>query len=62
MIDTSDLIVLVLVAVATLAYFTKGKLWAVEAKTFGGYTNTKMNGTAGPAKTRNIVEKMEQTV
>ena len=64
MIDTSDLIVLVLVSVATFAYFSKGKLWAVEAKSFGGYANTKESGLArgGSVKTRNIIEKAEQMV
>jgi NADPH-ferrihemoprotein reductase len=66
MLDTTDLIILILVCLGTLAYFTKGKLWAKQGPSEYGYGNaaTKKggtaNGTAKPKKTRNIVERMEQ--
>jgi|SRR5579859_816679 len=63
MLDTTDLIILILVALGTLAYFTKGKFWAKP--TTGGYgfdaaKKGTANGVAKPKKTRNIVERMEQ--
>ena len=65
MLDTTDLIILILVALGTLAYFTKGKLWAKPAQVGYGYgygTTSKgmANGVAKPKKTRNIVERMGQ--
>jgi len=63
MLDTTDLIILVLVLLGTLAYFTKGKLWAKPAQVGYGYgTQHKAtaNGSTKPKKTRNIVERMEQ--
>ena len=63
MIDTTDLIILILVSLGTLAYFTKGKLWAKPAQVgygYGGSGKGTVNGVAKPKKTRNIVERMEQ--
>jgi NADPH-ferrihemoprotein reductase len=64
MLDTTDLIILILVTLGTLAYFTKGKLWAKPAQLGYGYgagaKTATANGTAKPKKTRNIVERMEQ--
>lgn len=64
MLDTTDLVILVLVTLATLAYFTKGKLWAKPAAVgygYGGSGKATANGVGGkPKKTRNIVERMEQ--
>ena len=65
-IDTSDLIIFILVALGTIAYFTKGKLWAKEPKGFGGYgsgggAGAKGAGATKAGKTRNIVEKLEQS-
>lgn len=64
MLDTTDLIILILVTLGTLAYFTKGKLWAKPAQLGYGYgagaKTATANGIAKPKKTRNIVERMEQ--
>jgi len=63
MLDTTDLIILILVTLGTLAYFTKGKLWAKPAPLGYGYgpgAKATANGVAKPKKTRNIVERMEQ--
>ncbi|BFZ58484.1 hypothetical protein PYCC9005_005547 [Savitreella phatthalungensis] len=62
-IETSDFVILFLVAVATIAYFTKGKLWAKPktldlSKTSAG--RALANGHApGSGKSRSIVEKMK---
>ena len=63
MLDTTDLIILILVTLGTIAYFTKGKLWAKPTQPGYGYgkdNKATANGTAKPKKTRNIVERMEQ--
>jgi len=65
MLDTTDLIILILVTLGTLAYFTKGKLWAKQGPSEYGYgaaaaKKGTANGTTKPKKTRNIVERMEQ--
>jgi len=61
MLDTTDLIILIFVALGTLAYFTKGKLWAKPAQiSYGANAKGMANGVAKPKKTRNIVERMEQ--
>ncbi|KAJ4300316.1 hypothetical protein N0V88_002989 [Collariella sp. IMI 366227] len=58
-LDTLDIIVLVAALLGTVAYLTKGKYWAVAkdpyASSFSG-----LNG-AKAGKTRNIVEKMEES-
>lgn len=58
-IDTLDLIVLIVLLVGTVAYFTKGTYWAVKkdpyANTYGAANGTK------PGKTRNILQKLEET-
>ena len=63
MLDTTDLVILILVTLATLAYLTKGKLWAKPAAVgygYGGSGKATANGVGKPKKTRNIVERMEQ--
>ncbi|KAL1987474.1 hypothetical protein VTN96DRAFT_3856 [Rasamsonia emersonii] len=58
-IDTLDLIVLIVLLVGTVAYFTKGTYWAVKkdpyANTYGAANGAK------PGKTRNILQKLEET-
>ncbi|KAL8382771.1 hypothetical protein RB595_006516 [Gaeumannomyces hyphopodioides] len=58
-LDTLDIIVLGVILCGTIAYFTKGKYWAVAkdpyANSFAGANGAK----AG--KTRNILEKMEES-
>lgn len=63
MLDTTDLVILVLITLGTFAYFTKGKLWAKPAHVgygYGGAGRTTANGVAKPKKTRNIVKRMDQ--
>ena len=58
-LDTLDIIVLSLIFVGTIAYFTKGKYWGV---TKDPYANSFANANGLKAgKTRNIVEKMEES-
>ncbi|KAG5361248.1 NADPH--cytochrome P450 reductase [Yarrowia sp. C11] len=71
LLDSLDFIVLVLVGVATLAFFTKGKLWAKEPETdpyagglgSQGFGSTTSFGSFGgnSNKTRDITKKLEQT-
>lgn len=58
-LDTLDLVVLSIILVGTVAYFTKGKFWGV---TKDPYASSFANGNALKAgKTRNIIEKLEET-
>jgi NADPH-ferrihemoprotein reductase len=59
-LDTLDLVVLVALLVGSLAYFTKGTYWAVPKDPYAS-SATAMNGAAKSGKTRNIVEKMDET-
>ncbi|CAK3932570.1 NADPH--cytochrome P450 reductase [Lecanosticta acicola] len=57
-LDTLDIIVLAVLLLGTLAYFTKGTYWAVQKDP---YASSMANGSAGKAgKSRNILEKMEE--
>jgi len=58
-LDTLDLIVLAALLLGTVAYLTKGKYWGV-AKDPYATSYSAANGNK-PAKTRNIVEKMEES-
>ncbi|ROW05081.1 hypothetical protein VSDG_00370 [Cytospora chrysosperma] len=58
-LDTLDIIVLAAVLLGTVAYFTKGTYWGV---TKDPYASSFTNGNAAKAgKTRNILEKMEES-
>ncbi|KAJ0113903.1 hypothetical protein N8I77_001189 [Diaporthe amygdali] len=58
-LDTLDIVVLAAILLGTIAYFTKGKYWGV---TKDPYANSFANGNAAKAgKTRNILEKMEES-
>ncbi|KAJ5371428.1 NADPH--cytochrome reductase [Penicillium cataractarum] len=59
-LDTLDLVVLVALLVGSVAYFTKGTYWAVPKDPYASSTAT-LNGAAKSGKTRDIVEKMEET-
>ncbi|KAH9881851.1 hypothetical protein J1614_001022 [Plenodomus biglobosus] len=59
-LDTLDIIVLAALLVGTLAYFTKGTYWGVSADPYGSSLATA-NGGAKAGKSRNIIEKMEET-
>lgn len=58
-LDTLDIIVLAAILLGTVAYFTKGKYWGI---TKDPYANSLANGNAAKTgKTRNIVEKLEES-
>jgi len=58
-LDTLDIIVLAVLALGTVAYFTKGTYWGVVKDPYAtSYANANGN-KAG--KTRNIVEKMQES-
>jgi NADPH-ferrihemoprotein reductase len=59
-LDTLDIVVLILLAVGTVAYFTKGKYWAVPNDPYGN-SLAQANGFKHAGKSRNILEKMEET-
>ncbi|KAI9795648.1 MAG: hypothetical protein M1833_006888 [Piccolia ochrophora] len=58
-LDTLDIIVLVLMLVGTLAYFTKGTYWSVPKDPYADAYGAANGLKAG--KTRNVMEKMEET-
>ncbi|KAJ5982971.1 hypothetical protein N7481_005070 [Penicillium waksmanii] len=58
-LDTLDLVVLVALLVGSIAYFTKGTYWAVPKDPYASSAN--LNGAAKSGKTRDIVEKMDET-
>ncbi|OBT43501.1 NADPH-ferrihemoprotein reductase [Pseudogymnoascus sp. WSF 3629] len=59
-LDTLDLVVLLSLLAATIAYFTKGTYWAVAKDP---YDNMLANATGGAkfGKTRDIVKKMDES-
>ena len=58
-LDTLDLIVLAVLLIGTVAYFTKGTYWAVPKDPYAGSYALANGHKAG--KTRNIIEKLEET-
>ncbi|KAF2031534.1 hypothetical protein EK21DRAFT_63189 [Setomelanomma holmii] len=59
-LDTLDIIVLAALLIGTVAYFTKGTYWAVYGDPYGS-SLAGANGAAKAGKSRNIIEKMEET-
>ncbi|KAF2703605.1 NADPH-cytochrome P450 reductase [Pleomassaria siparia CBS 279.74] len=59
-LDTLDIIVLAALLLGTVAYFTKGTYWAVYGDPYGNSLQTS-NGAAKAGKSRNIIEKMEES-
>ncbi|KAF4303301.1 Flavodoxin [Botryosphaeria dothidea] len=58
-LDTLDIVVLAVILVGTVAYFTKGTYWA---KPTDPYANSLAHANGAKAgKSRNIIEKMEET-
>jgi NADPH-ferrihemoprotein reductase len=57
--DTLDIVVLSVIFLATVAWFTKGKYWGITKDPYAT-SYAAANGNK-PAKTRNIVEKMEES-
>ncbi|CAG7922353.1 unnamed protein product [Penicillium olsonii] len=58
-LDTLDLVVLVALLVGSVAYFTKGSYWAVPKDPYA--SSAVANNAAKSGKTRDIVEKMDET-
>ncbi|KAJ5924570.1 hypothetical protein N7466_008757 [Penicillium verhagenii] len=59
-LDTLDLAVLVVLLVGSVAYFTKGTYWAVPKDPYAS-SGAALNGGAKSGKTRDIIEKMDET-
>lgn len=57
-VDTLDLVVLVVLLLGSVAYFTKGTYWAVPKDP---YATSALNGSALKKGTRNIIEKMDES-
>lgn len=57
-VDVLDIIVLGLLLLGSIAYFTKGTYWAVAKDP---YATSALNGSALKKGTRNIVEKMKES-
>ncbi|GAM85089.1 hypothetical protein ANO11243_030920 [Dothideomycetidae sp. 11243] len=57
-LDTLDIVVLVALLLGTVAYFTKGTYWAVPKDPYAG---SLTNGHVKAGKSRNILEKMEES-
>ncbi|KAG5984794.1 hypothetical protein E4U55_003159 [Claviceps digitariae] len=58
-LDTLDIVVLGVILLGTLAYFTKGTLWAVTKDPYATTFATVNGAKAG--RSRNIIEKMEES-
>ncbi|KAL7273119.1 hypothetical protein RUND412_004040 [Rhizina undulata] len=59
--DTLDIVVLTALLLGTVAYFTKGSLWGKQKDPMADLYANKANGVAKAGKTRNIIEKMEES-
>jgi NADPH-ferrihemoprotein reductase len=59
-LDTLDIIVLLLLLVGTLAYFTKGTYWAITKDPYA-HSLAHANGIKASGRTRNFIEKMDET-
>jgi NADPH-ferrihemoprotein reductase len=59
-LDTLDIVVLGTILAGTVAYFTKGKLWGKPKDPYAAAFPGGVNG-AKAGKTRNIIEKMEES-
>src|ERR1700679_1889751 len=59
-LDTLDIIVLAALLLGTVAYFTKGTYWAVYGDPYGN-SLAQTNGAAKSGKSRNVIEKLEQS-
>ena len=58
-LDTLDIVVLAILLVGTVAYLTKGSLWSKKESSADAYMSLNMSAKAG--KTRNLIEKMEES-
>ncbi|PNS18837.1 NADPH--cytochrome P450 reductase [Sphaceloma murrayae] len=57
-LDTLDIVVLAVLLLGTVAYFTKGTYWSVQKDPYAG---SLANGHAKQGMSRNILEKMEES-
>ena len=57
-VDTLDIVVLVLLLLGSVAYFTKGTYWGVPKDP---YATSALNGSAAKKGSRNIIEKMDES-
>ncbi|OLL23051.1 NADPH--cytochrome P450 reductase [Neolecta irregularis DAH-3] len=61
-VEPLDIAILASMGIATAAYFTKGRLWGKQADQRYGYSSRLVNDALNkPKKTRNIIEKMQET-
>ncbi|KAI0165474.1 NADPH-cytochrome P450 reductase [Xylariaceae sp. FL1272] len=58
-LDTLDIVVLAVILLGTAAYFTKGKYWGITKDPYAASLANANGAKAG--KTRNIIEKMEES-
>lgn len=59
-LDTLDIVVLAALLLGTVAYFTKGTYWGVTVDPYGS-SLAGANGAAKAGKSRNIIEKLEES-
>ncbi|KAF8463505.1 hypothetical protein BDZ91DRAFT_784063 [Kalaharituber pfeilii] len=59
-LDTLDIVVLALLLVGTVAYFTKGTLWA-KTKDLRDASYGRLHVASKVGKTRNIIQKLEES-
>ncbi|KAF2672183.1 hypothetical protein BT63DRAFT_384595 [Microthyrium microscopicum] len=59
-LDTLDIVVLVALLLGTIAYFTKGTYWAIAKDPYGN-SLALANGHKNTGRTRNFLEKMDET-
>lgn len=59
-LDTLDIVVLAALLLGTVAYFTKGTYWAVQTDPYGS-SLAGANGAAKAGKSRNIIEKLDES-
>ncbi len=57
-VDTLDIVVLVILLLGSVAYFTKGTYWGVPKDP---YATSALNGSAAKKGSRNIIEKMDES-
>ncbi|PLN86714.1 NADP/FAD dependent oxidoreductase [Aspergillus taichungensis] len=59
-LDTLDMVVLVVLLVGSVAYFSKGVYWGIPKDPYAT-SGAAMNGAAAGGKSRDIIEKMDET-
>jgi NADPH-ferrihemoprotein reductase len=59
-LDTLDIVVLAVVLIGTVAYFTKGTYWAVRGDLYSSAAASNGAAKAG-GKSRNIIERLEES-